>query len=186
LSTRASFRSQLLGADSLPEYESALGCVGWSWLAGFDFGAFLQRGLARKFYAAFIINPNALDPNNIPDFGNVLGPFDTEIRQLRNVHESFPAWQNFHKCAEFFRGDYTALIGLTDLDLAGHAADNFFRARHAFAAGRVDVYGAIIFDINLSTGLRDDPLDSLPAGADERADLLGIDFYRLDSGRVFR
>ena len=78
------------------------------------------------------------------------------------------------------------MIRLADLNFARHATDDFLRARHTFAAGRVDVHGTIILNINLSAGLRDNALDSLPAGSDERTDLLRINFDRLDPGRVFR
>jgi len=47
------------------------------------------------------------------------------------------------------------------------------------------VHGAIILDINFSSGLRDNALNGLTAGADERADLLWINFNRLDPRRVF-
>src|SRR6266516_919117 len=47
-------------------------------------------------------NADALDPNNVPSFGDVLRAFHTEIRQLRNVHQTFLAWQNFYKRSEFF------------------------------------------------------------------------------------
>ena len=66
-----------------------------------------------------------------------------------------------------------------------HAADDFLRARHALAARRVDVHRAVVFDVNLRAGLGDDALDRLAAGSDERADLLGINFDRLDARRVF-
>ena len=44
--------------------------------------------------------------------------------------------------------------------------------------------GAVVFDVNLRAGFRDDAFDRLPAGPDEAADFLGIDFDRLDPGRV--
>ena len=78
------------------------------------------------------------------------------------------------------------MISLADLDFARHAADNFFRARHALAAGGVDVHGAVVFDVNFRAGLRDDAFDGFAARSDERADFLRIDFDRLDAGRVLR
>src|SRR5262249_59880762 len=44
---------------------------------------------------------------------------------------------------------------------------------------------AVVLNVNLSAGLRDDALDGLTAGTDERADLLRIDFDRLNPWRVF-
>ena len=102
------------------------------------------------------------------------------------MHEPILARKNFHKCAEFLRRNDTALIRLADLDLARHAADNFFGARHAFTAGRINVHRAVVLDINFSTSLRDDPLDGLAAGSDKRADLLRIDFNGFDARRILR
>ena len=102
------------------------------------------------------------------------------------MHQPISARENLHKRAEFLRRDHASLIRLADLNFARHATDDFLRARHTFAAGRVDVHGTVILNINLSTGLRDDPLDSLPAWSDEGTDLLRIDFYRLDPRCVFR
>ena len=155
-------------------------------LSGFLFSAFFQRGFARKFYATLVVDADALDPNNVADFGNVFSPFHAKIRELGNVHQAIPARENFDERAEFLRRDDAALIRLADLDLARHAADNFLRARHAFAAGRVDVHRAVVLNINFGAGLRDDALDGLAAGPDERADLLRINFDRLDPRRVFR
>src|SRR2546423_11317884 len=76
------------------------------------------------------------------------------------------------------------MIGRADFDLSRHAADNFLRARHALWAGRVDVNGTVVVDINLGAGLGDDALDGFAARPNERADLLRINFDRLDAGRV--
>src|SRR5260370_20224324 len=153
------------------------------WLTRFGFGAFLQRGFARKFYPAFVVDSDALDPNDVADLGNVFRSLHTKIRELGNVHEPILAGENFDKRAEFLRRDNATLIRLADLDLARHAADNFFRARHAFTAGRIDVHRAVVLDVNFSAGLRDDALDGPPAGSDKRSDLLRIDFDGFDSWR---
>ena len=99
-----------------------------------------------------------LTPDHVANFGDVFRSFHPEIRQLGNMHEAVPARENLHKRAEFFHRDDAPLIGLADLDFAGHAADDFFRARHALAAGRVDVHRAVVLDVNFGAGLRDDAL----------------------------
>ena len=154
-------------------------------LSGFLFSALFERGFARKFYAAFVVDADAFDPNHFANFGNVFGPVHAKIRELGNMHEPIFAREHFDERAEFFDRDDATLIGLADLDLARHAADDFLRARHAFAARRIDVHRAVVFDINLRAGLGDDALDRLAAGPDERADFLRIDFDRLDPRRVF-
>src|SRR5260370_30227541 len=114
-------------------------CLGENRLAGFGFGALFQRGFARKFYSALVVNTDAFDPDHVTNFRNIFRSFYPEICQLGNVDEAVPARENFDECAEFFHPHNAPLIGLADLYLAGHAADNFFRARHRFAARRIDM-----------------------------------------------
>src|SRR5215468_10153722 len=71
-----------------------------SWLqclSSFLLSAFFQRRLARKFYAAFVVDADAFDPNHIADLDDVLGAFHSKIGELGNVHQSVFAWENFHK-----------------------------------------------------------------------------------------
>ena len=96
------------------------------------------------------------------------------------------ARENFDKRTEFLRRDHATLIGLTDLDFACHATDDFLRARHALASRRVDVHRAVVLDVNFGAGFGDDALNGFAAGTDERADLLRIDLDCLDPRRVFR
>jgi hypothetical protein len=72
-------------------------------LAGLLFSPLFQGRFARKLYAAFVINANALHPNDVPNFSDVFGPFNPEIRQLRYVHESIFSRKNFDECAKLFR-----------------------------------------------------------------------------------
>ncbi len=102
------------------------------------------------------------------------------------MHETVPARENFHKRAELLHRDHASLIGLADLNFACHAADNFFRACHALAAGGVDVYRAVVLDVNFGASLRDDALDRFAARPNERADFLRINFDCLDAWRVLR
>ena len=152
---------------------------------GFRFAAVFHGRFARKFDPAFVVDPDALHPHHLADLGYVFRPIDPEIRQLGDVHEAIFARENFDEGAEFFDRDGPAMIDLADLHFLRHAADDFLRARHRFAARGVDVDGAVVFDINLRAGLGHDPLDRLAARSDERADLLRIDFDRLDARRVF-
>ena len=48
------------------------------------------------------------------------------------------------------------------------------------------MYRPVVLDVNFSASLGDNALDGFPARTDERADLLRINFDRLDAGRVFR
>ncbi len=66
-------------------------------LSGLRFGAFFERGFARKLDAAFVVDPDALDPDHVADFCDVLRSFDAEIRKLGNVDEAVLAGENFDK-----------------------------------------------------------------------------------------
>src|SRR5438270_13928712 len=155
-------------------------------LAGLGFGALFQRGFARQLHSSFVIDADAFYPNDVADLRHVFRSFYPEIGQLGNVHQSIFARENFDECPKFLGRNNAALIGGTDLDLLGHAADDFLGPRHRFAAGRVDVHRAIVFDVNFGAGLGHDAFDRFAARPDERANFLGINFDRLDPGRVFR
>ena len=76
------------------------------WLCGlssFFLRALFQRCFARKFYAAFVIDADALDPNDVAHFGNVFGPFHAKIRELGNMHQPISTRENFDKRAKFLR-----------------------------------------------------------------------------------
>src|SRR3954468_5254049 len=136
-------------------------------LAGFSSGAFLERGFPAQFHAALVVDADAFHPDHFADLGDVLGPVDAEIRELGNVNETVLAREHFDECAELFDRNDATVIGLADFDLTRHAADDFLRARHALGAGRVDVNGTVVIDINLRAGLGDDALDGFAAGPDE-------------------
>src|SRR4029453_15792815 len=144
----------------------------------FFFSALFERRLARKFYAAFVVDADTFDPNHVANLDHVFGALHSKIGKLGNVHQAVFAWENFNKRPELLRRDDAALIGLSDFDFAGHPADNFLRARHALASRCVDVYGAVILDVNFSAGFGDDAFDGLAAWPNERADLLRIDLNR--------
>src|SRR5438067_5310616 len=155
-------------------------------LAGLLFGALFQRCFATELDASLVIDADAFYPDHVANVCNVFGSFHPEVGQLGNVHEPVPAWEYFDKRSKLFYGNDTALIGLADLDLARHPADDFLRPCHRFAAGRVNVHRAIVLDVNLGAGLGHNSLDRFAARSDEGADFLGINFDRLDPGRVFR
>src|SRR3954469_10387067 len=147
-------------------------------LAGLGGGAFLERGFPAQFHAAFVVDTDALHPDHLADLGDVFGAVHAEIGQLGNVNQAILTREHFDECTEFFDRNDATVIGLADFDFAGHAADDFLRAGHAFGAGRVNVNGTVVLDINLSAGLGDDALDGFATRSDERADLLRINFDR--------
>src|ERR1700730_3622572 len=155
-------------------------------LSGFFFGPLLERGLARKFHAPFVVDADAFYPDHVPDFDHVFGSFNAEIRQLRNVDEAIFARQHFDERAKLFDRHDAPLIGLPDLDFFRHAPNNFLRPRHCFTARRVTGDRSGVFDVNLGTGLGDDAFDRLSTRTDKRADFFRIDLDGFDPWRVFR
>ena len=65
--------------------------------------ALFQRCFARKFYPAFVIDADALDPNDVAHLGDVFGPLHAKIRELGNMHEPISTRENFDKRAKFLR-----------------------------------------------------------------------------------
>src|SRR6266404_1544753 len=186
--TTSAFRSRQQTANSPGSATPATKSVrlGRSRLTGFRFGAFFQGRFTRKFYTAFVFNPDAFHPDHVPDFDDVFSAFYAEVGQLGNVDETILARQDLDECAELFYGYNPTLIGLTNLDLARHSADDLLGACHRFAAGRVDVDRTIVLDVNLRAGFRDNALDGFAAGSNERANFLRINLDRLDAWRVLR
>src|SRR5712692_5420534 len=80
------------------------GSFGWSAAAHF-LVALGHGGAARKADAAFFVHAEALDPNFISHFYDVLGLFDAEVGQLADVDQAVSAGEELDKSAEFFDGD---------------------------------------------------------------------------------
>src|ERR1044071_8282183 len=66
-------------------------------LTCFHFSAFSQRRFPRKFYAAFVVDSDELDPNHVADLHHILGSLHSKIGELGNVHQPVFAWKNFNK-----------------------------------------------------------------------------------------
>src|SRR5208282_6217396 len=118
-------------------------------------------------------------------FDYVLGLLDAEVGQLADVHQAVLARQELNERAELLDGDDLAAVDLADLGFGGHALDRVHRDLHAFGGDRVDVDGAVVFDVDLAAGFFDELLDVLAAGADQQADLLGVDTHCRDPRRIF-
>ena len=85
---------------------------------GFNFVAFFQRGFARKFHAALVVDADAFDPDHLADLDDVFGPLHAEVGQLGDVDEAVLAREHFDEGAEFFDRDDATVIDLADFDLA--------------------------------------------------------------------
>src|SRR5690606_38075000 len=63
----------------------------------------------------------------------------------------------------------------------GDLADALQRSVYGLAAGRCDLDGAVVLDVDLGAALLDDRADDRPARADDLADLVGRNMDRLDA-----
>src|SRR5258705_12944922 len=105
----------------------------WQWGLGVDrrggrslggFATLFHRSFARELHAAFFIDADALDPNEVTDFDDVLGPVHAEVRQFADVHHAVLAGEHFDEAAEFLDRHDAALIHLADANFLGHAFDD--------------------------------------------------------------
>src|ERR1019366_2581394 len=140
-----------------------------------------HSGPAGEPHATLFVHTEALDPDLIAHFDDVLDHLDAEVGQLTDVDQAVLAGQELDECAELFDGDHSAAIDLVDLGFGGHARDGVHRDLHPVCGDGVDVHRAVVVDIGLATGFLDELLDVLAARADEQADLLGVDLHRLDA-----
>lgn len=146
--------------------------------------AFRHRCATREFDAAFLIDAEAFHPDLIAEFDDVFGLLDAEVGEFADMDEAVLAGQELDERAKVFDGNNFAAINLADFGFGGHADDCIAGDLHAFFRDGEDVHCAIVLDIDLAAGFFDEFLDVLAAGADERADLLGVDLDGLDARRV--
>jgi len=156
----------------------------WDGLTRFGFGALFNAALRESFTRPLSSMPMHLTQMMSPTLATSSVRF-TRKSASSEMCTSHPCRENFDKRAEFFSRDNATLVRLADLYLTRHATDNFFRARHAFAARRVDVHRAVVLDVNFSAGLRDNAFDGLAAGSNQRADLLRINLMVSMRGAYF-
>jgi len=100
------------------------------------------------FDLAAVVYAYALHPDQVADFYDVFDFFDSEVSKLGDVHEAVLAREDFDEGSEFLDGDYGALVGFADGDFLGHAFDDLLGTLERFAVARVDVDGAVVFDVD--------------------------------------
>src|SRR5438105_14413929 len=74
-------------------------------LSDLRFGAFFERGFARKLDPAFVVDADAFDPDHVADFCDVVRSFDAEIRKLGSVDEDVLAAGHCDHRANLFHGN---------------------------------------------------------------------------------
>ena len=137
--------------------------------------AFGQGGLARQLHAVLVVHGDRLHQHRIADPADVRHAGNIAIGQLADVDQAVLAGKDLDEGPEFLdRGD-PALVDPADLHALGHG--------HDLVAGRLGPRGleagerddAAVLDVDLGAGLFLEPTNRLAAGADDQADLLGID-----------
>src|SRR5205814_7002958 len=99
------------------------------------------------------------------------------LPELRDVHEAVASWNEVHEGAEGRRLDHGAVVLLAHehrtgvRDVVDHRR-GFVGAR---SAGRSDVDRAVVLDVDVGAGERDDLVDPLALRSDDLADLVDGD-----------
>ena len=75
------------------------------------------------------------------------------------------------------------VYSVADLHAVGNALDDLASLLGGLRIGGRDVDAAVVLDVDLDAGIGDDLVDDLSAGADDFADLIGIDGEGDDLGR---
>ena len=181
---RQECRDSLFGSDGL-------------WIRfGLLSGLVSEVGAAGHFHAAFFVHSEALGGDDVAFFDDVADVLGAAFGQLGDVDESVFTKEHFHEGAELGDGNHLAGVNLAHFDFLEHAVDHRLGAIEAFLLGSVDVYGAVVLDVDLGAGLGLDAFDVLAAWPNELADAICWDFdgnnarcvraerLRLDDGLV--
>ena len=83
--------------------------------------------------------------------------------------------KHLHECTEVRGGNDRSCVGRSNFTFGEHLLDHLHRTVKAFLLGSVNVHGAIVFDVDVSTRLSLDTFDVLSSWPNEFTDALGID-----------
>ena len=136
---------------------------------------FREGGLAGEADAAAIIFVDDLDGDLVADLADFFDILDAVVRQFGDMDHAFDTGQEFDEASKIFDGLDDASVDLADFGFAGGAFDHVFGILKSLGGLREDLDGAVFFDVDLGAGRVGDAADVLSAGADEGADLIGID-----------
>ena len=131
-----------------------------------------EGGFAGEFHAAFVIDSDALDLDEVAHFDGIVDPFNPTFSQFRDMNETVAAWEDFDKDAEILEGDDATFVSFSDFNIPGEARDKFFGADHCWAGVGVDTHRAIVLDVDFSTRFGADALDGFATRSDEESDFV--------------
>jgi len=120
-----------------------------------------HRGSARKAHPSLFVNSKALDPDFVAHFDDVLGLLDAEVSQFADMHQAVFTGQKFNERSKILDRNDLAAINLAYLCFGGHSHDCLARNLHSFLGHRVNVDGAVVFDIDFAARFFDQLLERI-------------------------
>src|SRR4051794_31835314 len=150
------------------------------------FAGFLVDQTHRQADLAALVDLDQLDLDLLALGEDVTDVLDPLVLDLRDVDQSVLAGHEGHERAEIDDAGDLAGVDGAGLGLGDDAADPLAGGLDLAEVGRTDLDHALVIDVDLGAGLRDDFADDLTAGADDFADLILGDLHRLDPRRVSR
>ena len=139
---------------------------------------FTHRVLAGQVDAAAIVDIHDLDPGHVADLEHILDLFGALELEVLDLDEAVLARSQLDPGAEVAAdvGDL-AVVQLADLGLKDDVLDGLARGAAGLDVLGRDEDGAVVLDVDLAAGVGADLLDDLAAGADDLADLVGVDLH---------
>src|SRR5438094_2755923 len=147
-------------------------------------GQLFDRCLAAEVEAALAVDLDRLDHYLVADVAYLFHAFDAVVRELGDVHQAVLVGQHLYEGAERHDPDHLAFVDPANLHLVGQALDPVDRLLTAFLVDRRDEHATVVLDIDLGARLLGDLADHLASGADDVADLVGVDEDGRDAWRV--
>ena len=139
----------------------------------------LHCGSARKVDATLAVDLKDDHHDLVANSNLILNRVHTVIGELTDSDESLLARKDLNEAAEAHdTGDLTH-VQRADLDLLGDAVDGIKCTLRALRVARRDLYGSVIFHVDIDLEVILQLADDCSALADDVADLLRID---LDGG----
>src|SRR5690606_14895451 len=132
---------------------------------------------------AALIKAHQLNEHLIAFLDDIGGLLNALLSKLRDVNEAVARTEEVHECTEVSGLDDRAFVDLANFRLGYDRVDPLLGRLDLLAAGRGDLDGAIVFDVDLGASLLDDLADDLAARTDNVADLVGRDLHHFDARR---
>src|SRR5438445_2727856 len=144
----------------------------------------LERGLAAQIEPALAVDLDRLDDYIVADVAHLFHPLDAVVGELGDVDQAVLSRQHFDERTERHDPHDLAFVDLADLDLVGEPLDPVDGLLAALLVDSRDEDTAVVFHVDLRPGLFGDLADHLASGADDVADLVGVDEDGRDARRV--